>query len=150
MHCVSCGNQISPELNYCNRCGAKTGKDDSGANPINPLSYLITALCIIGGGGLLIFVALITMLLRRNMDGNAIVVIAALYLFAYLGINFTILRLISKLVNDRIDSRKEMQEKRPFELHAHDTNQLEAPRRPVASVTDHTTRALDEVMFKER
>jgi hypothetical protein len=83
MYCASCGNQISAELKYCNRCGAKTGKEgseDSEDKPINPLSYLITALCIIGGGGLVLFVGLIAILLDKNVDWRGVAAISTFYL----------------------------------------------------------------------
>jgi predicted nucleic acid-binding Zn ribbon protein len=150
MHCVSCGNQILPELNYCNRCGARTGNEGPKDKPINPLSYLITALCIIGGGGLLLLVGLIAILLDEHADPKAVVIISALYLLALFGINFMIIRQISRLITAQIGPGKDMSEKRSYELHAHHTNQLEAPRQPVSSVTDHTTRTLDEVLLKER
>lgn len=153
MYCASCGNQISAELKYCNRCGAKTGKEgseDSEGKPINPLSYLITALCIIGGGGLVLLVGLIAILLDKNVDWRGVAAITTFYLLALVITNAMILWQISKMVNHQIKTKEGPQEPRPFELHAHNTNQLGAPRQPVTSVTEHTTRTLEEVLLKDR
>src|ERR1041384_1759676 len=151
MYCVKCGSLVHENLNFCNSCGAKLKEEGGQEKPINPLSYLITALCIIGGGGLLLLVAMIGILLEQHANDQTVILVAALFLASWLFINSMILRQISRLIGTHIESKSSAGEKQPASLYSHNTAQLDAPpRQPGSSVTDHTTRTLDEVLIKER
>jgi hypothetical protein len=151
MYCSSCGSSISQELNYCNRCGAKTGKEGTAGRPFNPLPFILAALCVIDVAALLIFAALMMVFLDRHVDDKVIAAISSVYLVMLAMINFIFLRLVSRLVGLHIESKSADRETAPAGLSAHTTAQLQAPRQqPLTSVTDHTTRILDEVLIKER
>ena len=51
MYCAKCGSQINLNLNYCNVCGAKTGKDDE-TSQSSALNSLIAAMIFVTLGGL--------------------------------------------------------------------------------------------------
>lgn len=147
---------MSPGLNFCNRCGTKTNKEGS-EKPLNPLSYLITALCIIGGGGLVLLVGLVKILLDRGANGPTLTFISIAYLMALFGICFLITRQISKLINYQTgqaagQSGQEFQQTpQQQSFRSVNTAQLAEPRQqPISSVTEHTTRTLDEVVFRDR
>jgi len=149
MYCPKCGSLVNKSLNYCNSCGAKLTKDEAAPEtPESTLTHLIAGLCVFGGAGFLFLVGLIAVLMEKNTDPGFITLIVSLYLFVVAAVSFALLRLIYRVVNDQIETRKE--EKRSAQLNASETPQLEAARQPAVSVTDHTTRALEEVLVKER
>lgn len=131
----------------------KTGKEGAPEKPINPLSYLITALCIIGGGGLLVLVGLVKILLDRGAGGPSLTFISIAYLLVLLGICFLITREISKLINHQTAEKSQdyLAPQSHNSFRGINTAQLAEPQqRPIGSVTEHTTRTLDEVVYKER
>jgi hypothetical protein len=153
MYCSGCGNQISPELNYCNRCGAKTGKEEGTVRRSgSPLAFLLAALCVIDIAALLIFGALIMFFLDKHVDGKVVATISTFYLASFAVINIFFMRLISRLVSLHLkEGGVPGNTKKTAVLSPAITAQLAEPwQQPVGSVTDHTTRTLDEVLAKER
>lgn len=158
MYCPKCASPVNQSLNFCNVCGAKLAKGETaGDRPVNPISYLIAALCVIGGSGLGLLVALIAILLDKNVDEAVLVVISGLYLTVLLATNIMLIRQISKLIDhqaraNQTETKKEGWNDQPSELRVATNPLLESPRqRPIGSVTEHTTRTLDdEIVYKER
>jgi uncharacterized membrane protein YvbJ len=149
VYCSNCGSQIQPELNYCSRCGTRVSKADSETQK-SAAENLSASLGYIGGFGLLgyIFVALI--LVKNSVPVNALVAISLFYLGALFGICYLILQQIAassgKSSAPVPDFRNNFQTDR---LNSADTAQLESPREPAnVSVTDNTTKTLDEVLLK--
>ena len=140
MFCSRCGKQIDDSLKFCNGCGVQIKKEDD-----SPLNSLITALIIIGTAGLGILVGLSAVLLDKIPNFGPVLIFGVIYLGALFGICFMIMRQITKVIDADLGRRRLPEsEKRPVELPAHSTNQLEEFREP-ASVTDQTTRTLDKV-----
>ncbi len=103
--------------------------------------------------GLFVLALLTLMFLDRHVDEKVIMIISTIYLISLASINFMFLRMISKLVSSHIENKSSPAEKPQASLFSHATAQLEAPRQavqPLSSVTEHTTRTLDEVLIKER
>jgi hypothetical protein len=158
MYCPACGNFITSGLNFCNSCGAKVKQGNTPARKSgNPIAFLAAALTVIDIAALFFMALIMLLFLERNVEGRVIAIFSAFF-FLMLGFtNFAFIRMISKLVGVHIESsREENTEQRPvrsFEPAAPAVGQLEAQRQPVTpvgSVTDHTTRTLDEVLLKER
>ena len=149
MYGAKCGSQVNQGLNYCNACGAKLTKEETVKDEANQtLTHLIAGLCVFGGAGFLFLVGLVAVLLEKNSDPGFITLLVGLYLLVVLSISIALLRLVYRVVNDQIEERKE--EKRIGKLNASETPQLEAPRQPAVSITDRTTRTLEEVLVKDR
>lgn len=151
MYCWSCGKDVKENLNYCSNCGARVEKNkaDGESSRMNNPAASVGYLGIFGLGG---FIFLVLSLLKRNLDPGAVFTISALYLVALFGICFIILRFGSK--GSEKPAKKEPPETpdyaAPKQFRSEITNQLEAPRNePIPSVTENTTRTLDEV-FVER
>ncbi len=147
MFCVNCGSEIKTGLNYCNRCGARVGNNDNSID--RPLSIsLSSSLGAIGVFGLVgyIFVALI--ILKNGAEGSLIFV-SLIYFAALFGICFLILQQIKALPGRSKDRFQDNNQS--VELGRANTAQLDAPRQsPISSVTDHTTRTLDEAAIERK
>lgn len=149
MYCAKCGSQVSQGLNYCNACGAKLTKEETVKDEANQtLTHLIAGLVVFGGAGFLFLVGLIAVLFEKNANPGFMTLIVGLYLLIVASVSFALLRLIYRVVNDQLETRKE--EKRAAQLIAAEAPQLQAPREPAVSVTDRTTRTLEEALVKER
>lgn len=149
MYCSNCGSQIKPELNYCSRCGAKVAKTDLEipTSAVEGLSSMLGAIGVFGFVGY-IFVALV--LVKYGVPVNALVAISLFYLGALFGICHLILKQIAassgKSAAPVSDFRNNFQ---ADQLNSASTAQLESPREPAdVSVTDNTTKTLDEVLLK--
>jgi hypothetical protein len=157
MYCAKCGSLVQNTLNYCNSCGNKLAKTDQHpARQGSPLPFLAAALCVIDTVGLFVLALLTLMFLDRHVDEKVMMVISTIYLLSLASINFMFLRMISKLVSSHIENKSPSTEKQQAGLFSHATAQLDAPRQhaqplqQAASVTEHTTRTLDEVLIEER
>lgn len=151
MFCQKCGTLINANLNYCNNCGAKVAKSEENAEgKVSPLNAMITTLTFVALGGLGIFIGLIAILLDKIQKTEFIVVICFTYLTALSFISYFILKQISKLTDLHIQEKT--QSAQPFyqnpQISAPNTAQLEEPRQQPISVTEHTTKTLDEVLLK--
>ena len=152
MYCWSCGKEVKENLNYCSNCGARVEKDRQDAyssrmsNPSSSVTYL-------GIFGLIGFIILVTSLLRRNLDPGAVFAFSVLYLIALFGICFMILRQTSGNSEKRVNKipTETPDYAAPKSFRSGITNQLDAPQsEPIPSVTENTTRTLDEVLIERK
>lgn len=148
MYCSTCGTEIQTALNYCKNCGARIEKGTVEGNS-TVLQYLAMGTGFVGVGGLGLTVALIAILLKNNVNPEVVVILSALFASLIFGICFMMIRQISKLTNfSSVSSDKFPERNAPEQLGAVNTAQLTAPREPAMSVTDTTTKTLDEVFVK--
>jgi uncharacterized membrane protein YvbJ len=152
MFCQKCGNSVDEHLSYCNRCGSKLFNEDVSpqATANSVATNLSMAVGFTGLGGLGILVGLIAVLLKNNATPGLIGIIATLYLAVLFGICFLMIQQISRLTKLSQSSDEKTLKESSFagQLKAVNTTQLEEHREPVMSVTEHTTRTLDEVAMK--
>jgi hypothetical protein len=138
-------------LKYCNRCGAITTVElektvaSSGSNKI--VETLAAATGGIGAVGMIALAVLISRLLRLDdikPPAFLLVLIFSLMLFAIICL---LIRQISKLSGRSSnfsafnDGGTQGRQSLP---HTGNTAQLEPPREPISSVTDHTTHLFEE------
>ena len=151
MFCSTCGKQVNENLNFCNNCGARI---DSKTEEYQDRLYGLnsaTIIGIIGMFGLFGFVFLAIKLLEKNLDPGFVFMVLALYIAAVLGNCFLIFRHTS---NQSLKSRKKdksSEESAPNKLSVETPPQL-APsyQSPISSVTENTTRTLDEVLIERK
>lgn len=150
MYCSACGGSISEKLNYCKNCGAKIIKDEE-TTPQSMMDNLLTGLTFIALGGLGILIGLVAVLLKNGFDQKGVMVIAIFYLAALFGICYMLLSHLPKLIDAKLQQKKETPESyQPPQLSAKTTAQLEEARESfIGSVTDSTTRNFDKVSLKE-
>jgi hypothetical protein len=148
MYCANCGTLVNNKLNYCNGCGAKLAKPDAETDKTVSRS-LAESLGYIGVFGLVGFIFVLVILVKNGIGGPDLMGILFLYLAAVFGVCFLVLRQIKNFTNAPVAPPPNFSNTQPLnQLGAPNTAQLEEPKQPPASVTDNTTRTLDEVLAK--
>ena len=152
MFCSNCGNTVNEKLKYCNSCGERLDKNkDDLDTPGKMLDGILDSIFWTAAGGLGILVGLVAVLIRGGVTSDFIAIIAVAYLATVFGISFTLLRQVPKLIEARLKRKVDAHDAaQPVQLRAPNTAQLEEYREPAASVTDHTTRALDALRAERR
>jgi DNA-directed RNA polymerase subunit RPC12/RpoP len=146
MYCSTCGTLVDDKLNFCKNCGSKLVKENDEDTPKTMLDNILTTLCVVVIFGLGILIGLIAVLLGYAIDHKAVVLIAIGYLVGLFGICYMLLSQVPKLINARLKSKPETSEiAQPAQLFTKTTVQLEEHREPTISVTENTTRTLEEV-----
>ena len=150
MFCSGCGKQVNENLNFCNHCGARIeSKTEDLESAFNFNSAIITG--IFGMFGLFGFIFLTIKLLEKNLDPSFVFVVIALYIAAVLGICFLLFR---QTASQPLKSRRKEnaeEESLPKKLPAETVVQLNASHQmPVGSVTENTTRTLDEIAVERK
>jgi hypothetical protein len=145
MYCSTCGTLINIDLNYCNRCGARVDKPATVENS-SPTGYLSMAAGFVGLGGLGLTVGLIAMLLKNGVVIEAVVMLALAFLATIFGMTFLMIRQVSQMSNTSLPKKEKVFE--TPQLNQPSTAQLEEPRQPARSVTENTTRTLENQLIK--
>jgi uncharacterized membrane protein (DUF485 family) len=152
MFCPNCGQAVNKKLKYCNSCGerlSKAGEIDKDGMPGKMLDNILTTVFLVVMFGLGILVGLVAVLLGSNVEPKFVVFITIAYLAAVFGICYTLLTQVPKLIDARLKSDvAERETDFQPQLQPLTTAQLEEYREPAHSVTDHTTRTLDEAPLK--
>ena len=126
----------------------RVAKNDSEAEK-TVVANLSSAVSYVGGFGLLGFIFLMVVLVKKGIHPTALTFISLFYLSALFGICFLILQQIKNLSGKSQTKKREFQQDFQNEqLNPATTAQLEEPREPFISVTDSTTKTLDEVFIK--
>ena len=148
MYCERCGNQIDESLNYCNSCGTQLRQGSPPPRSLTTSLIGATACTVIFG--LLILAILLGNLLGRVTRPEPLFVFGMIYLIVLFGIAYQMIKQVSKLIDGELKYREFPRRTSPpaVQLPPRSTNQLEEFREP-ASVTDHTTRTLDEVPVRK-
>ncbi len=152
MYCSTCGSLIDEKLNYCNRCGNRVAKDnelvkhnDAAVSVLKILSISTGCVGVVGLGGL---IGLIAILVVNRVLPELIAVLSIMFLAGTFGICFLLTRQISRLTGNLISTKEKdlKQQTAPEQINQSTTGQIESPRQPFQSVTENTTRTLDEVL----
>ena len=142
MYCSSCGTPIAPGLSYCNRCGADLREKTVETRSTGAITAFLTAITLIGLGGLGIMLAG-SLVLRRGA-GLPFELVGFFMLFTFLTvamIEVMLVRNLSKLTSASEKKRAfTPAQQPPLELHAPSASSL---GEPIGSVTDNTTRTLE-------
>ncbi len=153
MFCPSCGNEISVELKYCNRCGAHLmiGSQNYPQPVTKPIKLSVPAivlgLTVTGGIGIIFGGA--TELARMQLHPAAIAWIVIFSMATLFGCTGLMLRFLLKVLSfNRESYQPEKQLPPPMQIPA--PRQQFPPRlEPMPSVTEHTTRTFSPA-YRER
>jgi len=143
MFCSSCGAAITPELNYCKRCGIELGGviKQSGTE----IESLIWAIVAVTVGGIAVLIGLVAVL--KEVFGDDTRLIGLLSVMSFFLLLIADVSLIWLLLT------RSRTKKKPTQLKEAEAQRLyDAPARelaeptPMQSVTEHTTRSLEPVL----
>lgn len=156
MYCQSCGGEIQPGINYCNRCGASVSSAEVKEVPVpldlaTPVRWIASSVCLMFLAGLAIIFISLSGLLSWGLSRDAVMVIAFFSLATLLGIELSLIHLLSRLLGAAKESRpltQLKQAKTRGPQHQAAPPQLIPPATDLyagfaPSVTEHTTRAFD-------
>lgn len=150
MYCSACGNPVNENLNYCNSCG---GRIEKNALVVSNASapYLPKAIGVIGMMGFAVFLGLVKLLLDSRLDTAAIALILIAYLAALVMVIAMLVGHIWKHSGDIRIKVKDMETPAaPSYLKPVTTARLGEANAMPTSVTEHTTRTLDEVRIERK
>lgn len=147
-YCSNCGKPLNPNLHYCSSCGTRVEAEKpvtvKTGTPALGIGAVIIALV-----GLIFFYPIMLELLHSRMDPPGVFLTLVAYLLG-------VITMFSVLIWQSRKGTTEIKHKgnRPSEafggqqaFRGVNTAQLPEPTSRPASVTEHTTRTLDEVPF---
>ena len=144
MYCANCGTPLTQGLSYCNRCGANLKERPEVST--GAISAFLTAITLIGLGGLGIMLAGALVLRRGALLSQELIGVFMLFTFLIVSMTEIILfRNLSKLM-----SARENEKKNYFPAPASIPHDLRLTQgtplgEPVSSVTENTTRTLEYI-----
>ena len=155
MYCANCGASVAENLNYCKSCGNRIERNplvmsNSSSHDLSRTLSLVVVMGVIG------FIAVLKIILDNGrLDAQAMVMVLIAFLVALTIISAMIIGHMWKTAGDfrvhtrRIEADDEYVSPRSF--RGRNTNQLGGPDpQPVGSVTDSTTKTLDQVPIARR
>lgn len=149
MYCPTCGNEITVELKYCNRCGANLALPASVA-PMMMAPVKLTIPCIVLGitilGGLGVITGAATAFAQVGLHPAAIVwmvLFSAATLFGCVGL---LIRFLTKMMT--LQREIAPPQPRPMFNDRPAVHHLPPRMEPVPSVTENTTRTFTPI-YKE-
>jgi hypothetical protein len=145
MYCSHCGSSTADDLNYCKNCGFRTERA-SHEDPQRLKRLALVAGTAIGAVGLICFFTVLRELLRNSVAPGTMVLLLVAYLVTLSLMFIVLVRQAFKNSDDRRTNSTSRVPEQPAYFRAVNTAQL--PDMP-ASVTEHTTRTLDEVPFRK-
>jgi hypothetical protein len=163
MYCQACGAEVSEGMSFCNRCGAKlkpvseevaVASSQPPAKVTNGAAWAMAAavaLITIIGFGLIFSLVMVFVEKGLSIDEGRLAVIMTM-LFSVLLIDWLLLRQFTRLTSAKAQAAEDAPakpEKRKLSGKPSAVPQLAAPRGPVASVTENTTRTF-EPAYRER
>lgn len=140
MYCASCGTPLTQGLSYCNRCG--TSLRERSASNTGAISAFLTAITLIGVGGLALMFAGALVLRRGANLSQELIGFFMLFAFLIVGmVEVMLVKNLSKLMGEK-------EKRNYFPAPQNVSNDLRLPQatpfgEPVSSVTENTTRTLE-------
>lgn len=160
MYCSSCGAEVAQGISFCNRCGADLKPTETliSINKPKALPHLIVlSMILLTGltiGGLATVLGILFQFFRNGFPIAALMILGSLSLIVILGSVIALSRQVSRLVNSYLDTGKSFKEikkeKTSKILSPKNLAEIDAvPIQPIMSVTEHTTRTLDQA-YREK
>lgn len=146
MYCPSCGNEITVELKYCNRCGANLSVPTVSYAPAPPVKLtvpsLVMGLTVVIGLGIIFGGA--TQFASLGIHPAAIVWIVLFSSATLFGCTALMIRFWTKLMSLQRETQA-FQPMRPAFSDRPIAQQLPPRMEPVGSVTENTTRTFSPI-----
>jgi hypothetical protein len=150
MYCSHCGSLTASDLNFCKNCGKRNERNPLivGNSSSRYFAFGAAMLGMVGIGG---FFPILRELLRNQVDPIVMVILLIAYLITVMVLFSVMVGHVWKKSGDiRIKGSDQISDERMFYSRPVTTAQLPEPMDRPASVTEHTTRTLDEIPLRER
>jgi hypothetical protein len=146
MYCPTCGNEITVELKYCNRCGANLTLPTTSAPMMMAPAKLtfpsiVLGITILGGLGVIFGSA--TEFARQGLNWAAIVWMVLFSSVTLFGCVAMLIRFLTKMMT--LPREIAPPQPRPAFTDRPTTPHLPPRMEPVPSVTEHTTRTFTPI-----
>ena len=143
MYCPTCGNEITVELKYCNRCGANlilpTTMAPVALAPVKlTVPSIVLGITILGGLGVIFGSA--TEFARQGLHPAAIVWMVLFSSATLFGCTGLLIRFLTKMMTFQREIAPLQQQPRPAFTDRPTMPHLPPRMEPVGSVTENTTR----------
>jgi hypothetical protein len=147
MYCSTCSAEVSPNLTYCNHCGAKLN-GAKGDNITKNLLFFMTAVFVFGLVAIIFLMMALKMVFGPENMGLVIAFtfLSFLIMLAVEGV-FVWMLLGRKKGAKEADDTKRLKKQAAEEL---DEAKARVFPEPALSVTEHTTRTLEPVDIKHK
>ena len=151
MFCSSCGTSVSPELSYCNRCGAElTPRDLEFSKRLGgvqeSLVFFLIAVTIIGIGAIIGLMAVMKEVV--HFSNELILAFTLLTFLIVLGVDSVIIYLLLRPMR-KAGQHQRAQKKELITNQLGERASRELPE-PSFNITDHTTHTLEPVERKRQ
>ncbi|HEU4834130.1 MAG TPA: hypothetical protein VFS90_06945 [Pyrinomonadaceae bacterium] len=148
MYCPTCGNEITVELKYCNRCGANlTLPTTSAPMMLAPIKLtipsIVLGLTIIGGLGIIFGAA--TEFAKLGLHPAAIVWMVLVSSATLFGCTGLLIRFLTRMMTYQRELPQPQPQPRPQFTDRPTMPHLPPRMEPVPSVTENTTRTFSPV-----
>jgi hypothetical protein len=160
MYCQTCGAEIQPGLNYCNRCGSlvngmmtqETLVPVDLASPVRWVSVTVGVTFLLG---LSIIFAAVGGIASWGFNKDAVVFIALFGMMTLFGVEISLIRLLSRMlgVTKERGGLRQLKRKSGKEIAAPHPQYIQPAANyaaPQTSVTDHTTRTFSPAYREPR
>lgn len=155
MFCSACGASVTPELNYCKRCGVELGGAGKVSVKASESMNEALVLSIVGVtvGGLGVIIGL--MAVMKNVIGFSTEVILAITLLSFFLVFVGDAALIwmlltrARTAKKTAENKNQLKEAAAQKLYEAPARELAEPM-PMPSITEHTTRTLDAIPREQK
>jgi hypothetical protein len=154
MYCLSCGTAVTPNLSYCNHCGARLsrakgdGVTKSSELKAETLVGAIAAVFIFGLGAIIGLMAAMKYVFNQRDDLGLIIFFTSLSFLIMVAVEGVFIRmLLGRKRSAEAGNTKPFEEQAAKEL---DDAKARVLPEPASSVTEHTTRTLEPVVSQHK
>jgi len=154
MYCSSCGVAVSQGLSYCNQCGAKlTGAKGDGVTKVaraqpESLVWAIVAIFVVGLGSIMGLMGILKVQFNANL--GIVIIFSLIILLLMVVVEGVFISLLFGSKSDSNDGKSAMELLRKQTTRELEAAQPHALSEPVASVTEHTTRAFEPIYVQKK
>jgi len=149
MFCPSCGAEYAQKINYCKRCGANMAVPTSTVEvhvPRPRFAGLFWAIAAMGILGLIVCFTAFNEFANEGLRGDNLIIPFVAGLLFVSGIASGLIWQLARLVSTFQRSVHQAQGETP---PLPQPQPIAAPQEPVVSVSEHTTRSFDPVVYIE-
>jgi hypothetical protein len=160
MYCQTCGAEIQPGLNYCNRCGSlvngtMTQETLVPVDLTSPVRWVSVTVGVTFLLGLSIIFAAVGGIASWGFNKDAVVFLALFGMMTLFGVEISLIRLLSRIlgVTKERGGLRQLKRKGGKEIAAPPPQYIQPASNyaaPPTSVTDHTTRTFSPAYREPR